>query len=87
MLLMCGVIFTVIGGFLSYIAFWVISDRLVDERLGRNGTPAGIIFIILLATTLCLSGGVSSLFGAKWFIRLLLIVGVGLGGARLDSNR
>jgi uncharacterized RDD family membrane protein YckC len=87
MLLMCGVIFTVIGGFLSYIAFWVISDRLVDERLGRDGTPAGIIFIILLATTLCLSGGLSSLFGAKWFIRLLLIVGVGLGGARLDSNR
>ena len=87
MLLMCGVIFTVIGGFLSYIAFWVISDRLVDERLGRDGTPVGIIIIILLATTLCLSGGLSSLFGAKWFIRLLLIVGVGLGGARLDSNR
>jgi hypothetical protein len=86
-LLMCGVIFTVIGAFLSYVAFWVISDRLVDDRLGRGGTPVGVIFIILLATTLCLSGGLSSLFGAKWFIRLLLIVGVGLGGARLDSNR
>jgi len=86
-LLMCGVIFTVIGGFLSYIAFWVISDRLVDAQLGRDGTPVGVIFIILLATTLCLTGGLSSLFGAKWFIRLLLIVGVGLGGARLDSNR
>jgi len=86
-LLMCGVIFTVIGGFLSYVAFWVISDRLVDERLGRDGTPVGVIFIILLATTFCLTGGLSSLFGAKWFIRLLLIVGVGLGGGRLDSNR
>ena len=86
-LLMCGVIFTVIGGFLSYIAFWVISDRLVDAQLGRDGTPVGVIFIILLATALCLTGGLSSLFGAKWFIRLLLIVGVGLGGARLDSNR
>jgi len=80
-LLMCGVIFTVIGGFLSYTAFWVISDRLVDERLGRDGTPAGIIFIILLATTLCLAGGLSSLVGAKWFIRLLLLVATGLGGA------
>ena len=85
-LLMCGVIFTVIGGFLSYTAFWVISDRLVDERLGRDGTPAGIIFIILLATTLCLAGGLSSLVGAKWFIRLLLLVATGLGGARLDSK-
>jgi hypothetical protein len=77
----------VIGGFLSYIVFWVISDRLVDERLGRDGTPVGVILIILLATTLCLSGGLSSLFGAKWFIRLLLMVGIGLGGARLDSHR
>jgi len=85
-LLMCGVIFTVIGGFLSYTAFWVISDRLVDERLGRDGTPAGIIFIILLATTLCLAGGLSSLVGAKWFIRLLLLMATGLGGARLDSK-
>lgn len=87
MLLMCGVIFTVIGGFLSYIAFWVINERLVDDRLGRDGTPAGIISIIVLATTLCLSGGLSSLFGGKWFIRLLLMVGVFLGGVRLDSNR
>jgi hypothetical protein len=87
MLLMCGMIFTVIGGFLSYIAFWVINERLIDDHLGRDGTPVSIIAIIVLATTLCLSGGLSSLFGAKWFIRLLLLVGIFLGGARLDSNR
>lgn len=87
MLLMCGVIFTVIGCFLSYIAFWVINERLVDDHLGRDGTPVAIISIIVLATILCLSGGLSSLFGAKWFIRLLLLVGVFLGSARSDSNR
>ncbi len=84
---MCGVIFTVIGGFLSYTAFWVIRERLADDRLGRDGTPAGIIFIILLGTTFCLAGGLSSLFGKRWFIRLLLIVAAGVGGARLDLKR
>jgi uncharacterized RDD family membrane protein YckC len=81
MLLMCGVIFTVIGGFLSYIAFWVIRERLADDRLGRDGTPVGIIFIILLGATFCLAGGLSPLFGKRWFIRLLLGFALGLGGA------
>src|SRR5580765_4463929 len=37
LILMCGVIFTVIGGLLAYVAFWVISERLADDRLGRKG--------------------------------------------------
>ena len=86
LLLMCGVIFTVIGGLLSYVAFWVISDRIADYRLGRDGTPVGVIFIILLGTTFCLAGGLGSLFGKRWFIRFLLWAAVGLGGARLKSE-
>jgi uncharacterized RDD family membrane protein YckC len=85
-LLMCGVIFTVIGGFLAYTLFWVITDRIADYRLDRYGTPVGVIFIILLATTFCLAGGLSSLFGSKWFIRLLLLVGLGLGRGNWRSN-
>ena len=86
MLLMCGVIFTVIGGFLAYTLSWVITDRVADYRLGRDGTPVGVIFIILLAMTFCLAGGFSSLFGKRWFTRLLLSLGLGLGGARVKSN-
>ena len=84
---MCGVIFTVIGGFLAYTLFWVITDRIADYRLDRDGTPVGVIFIILLATTFCLAGGLSSLFGSKWFIRLLLLVGLWSGSRKLEIKR
>lgn len=84
--LMCGVIFTVLGGFLAYTLFWVITDRIADYRLDREGTPVGVIFIIFLATTVCLAGGLSSLFGSKSFIRLLLTVGLLLGRGNWKSN-
>jgi len=77
-------------GFSAPVALAAMAFTKYLAPFGLQGNvwlAVGIIIIILLATTLCLSGGVSSLFGAKWFIRLLLIVGVGLGGARLDSNR
>ena len=83
---MCGVIFTVLGGFLAYVAFWVISERLADDRLGREGTPVGIIFIILLGVMLCLGGGLSSLLGKRWLIRFLLSVTTGLAGRSLKSR-
>ena len=86
LILMCGVIFTVLGGFLAYVAFWVISERMADDRLGRAGTPVGIIFIILLGVMLCLGGGLSSLFGKRWLVRFLLTLGTGLAGRSLKSR-
>jgi uncharacterized RDD family membrane protein YckC len=76
---MNGIVFSVIGCFMIYLAFWVIKERLIDYQMGRDGTPFGVIFIIVLATATCLVFGVSALFGARWPIRVLLAGGVGLG--------
>lgn len=75
---MNGIVFLVIGCFLAYVTFWVISDRLVDYRLGRDGTPLGIIVIIVLATAACLVFALAAMFGRRWPLRVLLAVGIGL---------
>src|SRR5262249_1194264 len=87
LLSMCGGIFTIVGCFLVYTSFWVIRDRLVDDKLGREGTPVGVIFIILLATVLCLGGGLSSLIGKKWLMRLILAGATLIGGRSLRAGR
>jgi uncharacterized RDD family membrane protein YckC len=87
MLLMAGVIFTLLGFVLAYLTFWIVNERLIDDRLGRDGTPWGIIFIVTTAALLCLAGGISSLCGKKWLLRVILGVAVGLGGRRLVTNR
>jgi uncharacterized RDD family membrane protein YckC len=86
LLLMMGVIFTLFGVLLSYVTFWVTSERLNDDRLGTAGTPWGVIFIIGMAAVLLLSGGISSLCGKKWLLRVILGV-VGLSGRRLVINQ
>ena len=78
LLLMNGTIFTVIGGFLSYLTFQTISERLLDDKLGRTGAPWGILFIIFVAASACLAGGVSALLGKRWPMRLLLAFAVGV---------
>jgi uncharacterized RDD family membrane protein YckC len=78
LLLMNGFIFTVIGGFLSYLAFQTISERLLDDRLGRAGAPWGVIFIICVAALACVAGGLAALFGKRWPLRVLLTFAVGL---------
>jgi uncharacterized RDD family membrane protein YckC len=87
LLLMCGGIFTIIGCFLLYTAFWVIRDRLIDDKLSREGTPVGVIFILLLATALCLGGGLSSVFGKTWLMRLILAGATVIGGRNLRAGR
>ena len=87
MLLMAGVIFTLFGFVLSYMTFWIVNQRLIDDRLGREGAPWGVIFVVTTAALLCLAGGISSLAGKKWLLRVMLGVAVGLGGRRLVSNR
>jgi hypothetical protein len=84
---MSGAIFAIVGCFLVYTAFWVIRDRLADDKLGRDGTPVGVIFIILLATAFCLGGGLSSLVGKKWFMRLILAGATVIGGRSLKGGR
>lgn len=76
---MNGIIFLVIGCFLAYVTFWVISDRLVDYRLDRDGTPLGVIVIIVSATATCLVLGLSAMLGRRWPLRFLLAVGIALG--------
>jgi uncharacterized RDD family membrane protein YckC len=78
LLLMNGIIFTVIGGFLSYFAIQTISERLLDDQLGRTGAPWGVIFIICVAASACMAVGLSALFGKRWPLRVLLRVAVGL---------
>jgi uncharacterized RDD family membrane protein YckC len=75
---MNGIIFLVIGCFLAYVTFWVISDRLVDYGLGRDGTPLGVIVLIVLGTATCLAFGLAAMFGRRWPLRFLLTVGIGL---------
>jgi uncharacterized RDD family membrane protein YckC len=79
MLIMVGLIFSVLGGALAYVSFWVVSERLNDDRLGRDGAPWAIIVIILFTCGLCLIGGVSSILGKKWLLRLMIWVGLRLG--------
>jgi uncharacterized RDD family membrane protein YckC len=78
MLIMAGLIFTLIGGALAYVTFWVVSERLVDDRLGREGTPWPIILIISFTCLSCLIVGISSIIGKKWLLRLMMLVGTGL---------
>jgi len=75
MMLMAGLIFTVLGGTLSYLTFWVISGRLADDKLHRAGTPWPVIFIIALTAALCLSGGLTSISGRLWLLRFLISLG------------
>jgi uncharacterized RDD family membrane protein YckC len=86
-LLMCGSIFTIIGCFLLYTTIWVTRERLADDALGREGTPIGVIFIIFLATALCLGGGLSSVLGRKWFVRLILAGANVIGGRSFKADR
>lgn len=76
---MNGIVFLVIGCFLVYVTFWVISDRVVDYQLGRDGTPLGIIVIIVSVTAACLVFGLAAMFGRRWPLRFLLAVGIALG--------
>lgn len=76
---MNGIIFLVIGCFLAYVTFWVISDRLVDYRLDRDGTPLGVIVLIVSATATCLVLGLAAMLGRRWPLRFLLAVGIALG--------
>jgi uncharacterized RDD family membrane protein YckC len=89
MLLMAGLIFSALGGALAYVAFWVVSERLNDDRLGRDGAPWAIIVIIVFACGLCLIGGLSSILGKKWLLRSMITVGLGLGASsrRNESTR
>jgi uncharacterized RDD family membrane protein YckC len=78
LLVMNGMIFTLLGGFLSYLAFSITSERLIDDSLGRDGAPWGIIFIIFVAASACVSGGLCALFGQRWPLRAMLTLAVGL---------
>lgn len=86
MMLMAGLIFTLLGAVLVYVTFWVISERLADDRLGRAGTPGPVIFIIALACTLSLSAGVTSICGKRWLLRLMIGVGTGLGRGSVRAS-
>ena len=77
MLIMAGLIFTLFGGGLAYVTFWVVSERLVDDRLGREGTPWVIILTIFFGCVLCLFSGISSISGKKSLLQLMIWVGVG----------
>ena len=76
---MNGIVFLVLGCFLTYVTFWVISDRVVDYHLGRDGTPLAVIVIIVSATAACLFFGLAAMFGRHWPLRVLLAVGTSLG--------
>jgi len=87
MMLMAGLIFTLLGAVLSYVTFWVVSERLADDKLGREGTPWPVVFIIALACALCLSGGLTSVFGKRWLLRLLIGLGTGIGGRSVRAPK
>jgi uncharacterized RDD family membrane protein YckC len=78
LLVMNGVLFTIIGGFLSYLTFSVINERLLDDHIGREGTPWGIIFIMSMASLASATSGLAALGGKRWPIRLMLRVAGGL---------
>jgi uncharacterized RDD family membrane protein YckC len=75
MLLMAGFIFTLLGAALAYTTFWVVSERLVDDRLGREGTPWPVILVIFSGCMLCLISGLSSILGKRWLLRLMIWFG------------
>ena len=82
-LLMAGIIFTLTGSWLGYLTWWVIDNRLLDDRLGREGTPWGVIFIIFVGFVVCLGGGVMSILEKKWFMGWVVRIALGLSGASL----
>jgi uncharacterized RDD family membrane protein YckC len=86
MTLMAGLIFTLLGGVLSYVTFWVVSERLADDKLGREGTPWPVIFIIASACALCLSAGLTSVCGKRWLLRFMIFLGMGLGGRSVSAR-
>ena len=86
MMLMAGFIFTLLGGVLAYVTFWVISERLADDKLGRDGTPWPVIFIIALACTLSLSAGLTSVCGKRWLLRLMIGLGTGHGRGSVRTS-
>jgi len=86
MMLMAGLLFTLLGAVLSYVTFWVISERLADDKLGREGTPWPVIFIIAVACALCLGTGLTSVCGKRWLLRLLISLGTGIGGRSVRAT-
>ena len=80
MLIMNGIIFTLIGALLGYVTWWSVNERLLDDRLQREGTPWGIIFIIFAGCALSMGGGLSAILGKKWLIRVMMAVATLLGG-------
>ena len=86
MLMMTGIIFTFLGAWLGYVTWWTINERLLDDRLQRAGTPWGIIFIIFTACALSLSGGLSSILGKKWLIRMIMAFAGFLGGRSRNAR-
>ena len=77
--LLGGFVFVVIGIALAYVTFWVVSDRIVDYTLRREGTPWPVIALIVASASVCLFGGISSIAGKKWLLRLLIWITVGFG--------
>jgi uncharacterized RDD family membrane protein YckC len=86
LLMMNGIIFTLIGGWLGYVTWWTVNERLLDDRLQREGTPWGIIFLIFAGCALCLSGGLSAILGKKWPIRLMIAAALLLGGRSKNTS-
>jgi uncharacterized RDD family membrane protein YckC len=87
MTLMAGLIFTLLGGVLSYVTFWVVTERWADDKLGRDGTPWPVIFIIASACALCLTAGLTSVCGKRWLLRFMISLGMGVGGRSVNTPR
>jgi uncharacterized RDD family membrane protein YckC len=85
-MLMAGLIFTLLGAVLAYVTFWVISERLADDKLGREGTPWPVVFLIAVACALCLGTGLTSVCGKRWLLRLLMSVATGVGARSASTS-
>jgi uncharacterized RDD family membrane protein YckC len=73
MLLMNGLIFTGLGVFLAYLTYLIVNERLLDDRLGREGAPWGAIFVVFLGSALCLGAGIPAFFDKKWILQIILV--------------
>ncbi|HKE55276.1 MAG TPA: RDD family protein [Pyrinomonadaceae bacterium] len=81
MLLINALIFTALGVFLAYLTWVIANQRLLDDRLGREGAPWGAIFVVFLGSALCLGAGVPAFFGKKWILQAtLVLIGSGRRG-------